>query len=189
MHADTSLLSRIAQLEQSNRRARRTAAAALLVALALPAAAFTAVQDPAAKDADGKVAETIRGSAFEVVDASGKLRARLGLDRDGAPELRLFDGHEKVRVRIGIHKDSDPILTLVDEEDRNRIAMVYDGNPHFVMSRPGGKPVIHMTAAATGDATLLFTHIDGRHNSAIGLRANGDAILIQEKPSSNEEGK
>ena len=182
------LLSRIEHLERSNRRAHRNTMVAVLAAVLVPTIAFVArpAQDQTAKPA----LEVLRGSGFEVVDAAGKVRARLGLDKDNAPELRLFNAAEKVRVRLGIHKDSDPIFTLIDEDDKNRIAMVYDGNPHFVMSRPGGKPVIHMTAAGQGDASLLFTHIDGRHNSAIGLRANGDAILIQEKsPASDGKGK
>jgi hypothetical protein len=181
-----SLVSRLEQLERSHQRARRIAALAVITAFALPAAAFMtqAPQDQTAKPA----LQAVRGTAFEVVDSAGKVRARLGLDKDGAPELRLFDAKEKVRVRAGIHKDTDPILALVDDDDKNRIAMVYDGNPHFVLSRPGGKPVIHMTAASQGDACLLFTHLDGHHNSVIGLKANGDAILTQNKPSASGAG-
>ncbi len=190
MHTDLlPLLTRIDQLERSNRRARRGVAVAVLAALTIPALAFV-TQPGSQVQAPKSALEVIRGSGFEVVDAAGKVRARLGIDKDGAPDLRLFDGREKVRIRVGIHKDTDPIITLVDDDDKNRIAMVYDSNPHFVMSRPGGKPVIHMTAASQGDASLLFTHIDGRHNSAIGLRANGDAILIQEKsPPAEDKGK
>lgn len=175
------LLLRIEQLELSNRRLRRIGSVSLLAALALPGLAFVA---RAAQDPTRPGPETIRVRAVEVVDASGKVRARLGLDQDNAPELRLLDGQEKVRLRAGIHMDREPILALIDQEDQNRITMVYDGaNPHFVMSRPGGKPWIHMTAAAVGDAALMFTHIDGHHNSAIGIRANGDGYLRQIKPS------
>lgn len=188
MTADlTSLSSRLERLERSNRRAHRVATLAVLALVALPTLSFFTRPQEAATD---QPLDVVRGSAIELVDAAGKVRGRLGFDKDGGPELRFFDANAKVRLRMGIHKDAEPIITLVDEDDKNRLALVYDGNPHFVISRPGGKPVIHMTASATGDASLLFTHIDGRHNAVLGIRANGDAISILEKtPPSEDKGK
>lgn len=172
-----SLLSRLECLERGQRRARSVAFLAVVALAAVPALSFSKrpPQDTAAKP------DVVRGSTFELTDSAGKTRARLGFDKDGGPELRFFDAKDKVRLRLGIHKDTEPLITLVDEDDKNRLALVYDGNPHFVISRPGGKPVIHMTSSPSGDASLLFTHIDGHHNAAIGIRGNGDAILIQEK--------
>jgi len=182
-----SLTSRLERLERGRRRARAAVAAAVLCLAAVPSLAFLS---QAPQDSGKAAAGVVRGTTFELVDGEGRVRGRLGFDKDGGPELRLFDVREKVRVRLGIHKDAEPLLTLVDEEDKNRVALVYDGNPHFVMSRPGGKPVIHMTSSPSGDASLLFIHIDGHQNAAIGIRGNGDAVLIQSKsPPEAERGK
>lgn len=178
---DVSLLAqRIEQLEHRCARARRTAATALLIGIALPALAFLP------QDASPAKLETLRGSGFEVVGNDGKVRARLGLDKEGSPEMRLFDSREKVRVRISVHKDSQPLITLVDEEDKNRLSLAYDGSPHVVLSQPGGKPIVHLTASATGAASLLFTHIDGHHNAGLGIHTNGNGFLIQEKPAAGK---
>ena len=181
----SSLAQRIEQLEHRCARARRIAATALVIGVALPALAFLP-QDAAHQKLETQKLETLRGSGFEVVGNDGKVRARLGLDKEGSPEMRLFDSREKVRVRISVHKDSQPLITLVDEEDKNRVSLAYDGSPHVVLSQPGGKPIVHMTASPTGAASLLFTHIDGHHNAGLGIHTDGNGFLIQEKPAAGK---
>lgn len=172
----SQLTARLAELEQRCARARRLAAASLIAALALPTLAFLP-QDAARKP------EIVQAHGYEVVNTDGKVRARLALDTTGSAELRLFDSRDKARVRIGIHKDTEPIINLIDEQNHNRLSLVLSGDPHFVLSRPGGKPIVHMTTATTGAASLLFTHIDGHYNAGIGIHADGKGFLIQEPPA------
>ncbi|MCC6669950.1 MAG: hypothetical protein IT458_02735 [Planctomycetes bacterium] len=174
---------RIDSLEHTCRRMRRAGATALLLCAALPLLAFLPArnaQDPA------RGPEVLRAGSFELTDKSGAVRARLGFDKEGGPELRLFDARGRVRVRVCIHKDEQPLVTLVDEEDKNRLSLAYDGNPHLVLSQPGGKPVAHLTAGATGAASLLFTHKDGMHNAGLGIHVNGDGFLIQRKQEAKQ---
>lgn len=171
------LTERLAELERRCARARRLAAGSLLVALALPTLAFLPQSAQSTPRND-----VIQAHGYEVVNADGKVRARLALDASGSPELRMFDSRDRARIRVGIHKDSEPLITLIDEQDKNRLSMVYSGDPHFVLSQPGGKPTVHMTTASTGAASLLFTHVDGHHNAGIGIHADGRGFLIQETP-------
>ena len=61
-------------------------------------AAADRVQDPEPGE-PGVAYPVVRGTAFELVDAEGVVRARLGLD-EGEPALRLFDAERNSRVRL-----------------------------------------------------------------------------------------
>ena len=79
---DAELRSRIEKLERENRLMKRFGGALLFV---LAGVLLVAAAAPAGK---GK---TVKASAFEVVDAEGKTRARLGMTDTGGVGLRLLN--------------------------------------------------------------------------------------------------
>jgi len=56
----------------------------------------------------GKTSQTIRAERFEVVDATGKVSAVLGMRTDGTPGLWLFDKAGTERVGLVVDKDGTP---------------------------------------------------------------------------------
>jgi hypothetical protein len=178
----SALRLRIEYLERRARRSNRALIAVATLAAAIPLLGLARQQAAAAP------ADVVQAKSFVVVDADGKTRARFGIEENNSTELRLLDSKGRLRIRAAIHKDQEPIVSVVDEEDKNRVAMVYDGNPHFILSQKGGKPAVHLAVNPMGAGSLLFTHKDGNHNAGIGLHASGDSWLIQRKADGSTGG-
>jgi hypothetical protein len=66
---------------------------------------------PGAADASATV---VRASLVELVDETGVVRSRLGVERDGEVVLRLFDEDGTIRVKLGARRDGSG-LVLLDE--------------------------------------------------------------------------
>ena len=87
----TSLSQRLETLEKQNRRLRVSAALALVLVTCL-----------ILMGQSGQGVQTLKAQKFIVVDAAGKVKAFLGTDADGDPELVLNDANEKKRVALYI---------------------------------------------------------------------------------------
>jgi hypothetical protein len=64
--------------------------------------------------AASKGAPVLRGSALELVDGSGQIRARFDVQPDGEVILRLLDAKGTIRVKLGASADGSGLLLLND---------------------------------------------------------------------------
>lgn len=83
--------------------------ALVLAGLAGAASARLAAQDP-------KVPAAVRASRFELVDASGRTRAVLGMSKGGSPELDLRDAEGRPRALLVLDGENLPILLFKDAQ-------------------------------------------------------------------------
>lgn len=102
---DTELAQRLQRLERDNRRLKRLAVAGLaLIAMLL---VVHAVSNPSLRRLVGVhlTPQRIAAREFDVLDDSGKVRVKLGMDCLPAtncwPGISLSDENEKVRTEIG----------------------------------------------------------------------------------------
>ena len=114
-----ALQSRLDRLEARNRLlacALLTLAGLISLFLILSAVAPTAVSD------------VVRARSFEVVDASGEVRAKLGIHPDGSPTLRLCDTSGEIRAELCTRADGATWLSLLDANAQTRAALGTDAD-------------------------------------------------------------
>ena len=109
----------------------RVALAVTTINLALILAAF----HPAA----GNSTDVLRGSALELVDQEGRIRARLNIEPQGEVVLRLLDERGKIRVKLGAATDGSGLLLANDATE----------------------PGVHLLAKASG-SSVRVANKDGR---------------------------
>jgi hypothetical protein len=88
----------------------RRLAVCLMFLNALLLAALAAERGGAAPEA----APVLRGSALELVDTSGQIRARLNIEESGEVVLRLTDEKGQIRVKLGANADGSGLLLAND---------------------------------------------------------------------------
>jgi hypothetical protein len=81
-----------------------------LAGAAVAAAAGLALRDGAA--ADAKVPAVLRAQAIELVDARGRVRAQLNVERSGEVVLRLRDRTGAIRVKLGAGDDGSGLVLM-----------------------------------------------------------------------------
>jgi hypothetical protein len=59
-------------------------------------------------------APVLRGSALELVDENGQLRARLNVEPEGDVVLRMLDEHGTIRVKLGASEEGSGLVLLND---------------------------------------------------------------------------
>ena len=57
----------------------------------------------------------IRAEEFEVLDAAGRVRLRIGLSNDESPFFSMLDPEGQVRARFGLSSDGSAGLAIGDE--------------------------------------------------------------------------
>ena len=65
----------------------------------------------------------LRGQALELVDAAGRIRSRLNVEKDGQVVFRLLDQRGTIRVKLGAGEDGSG-LVLLDERTEPGIQLV-----------------------------------------------------------------
>jgi hypothetical protein len=82
----------------------------------------------------------VKAQAFVVEDADGRIRAELGLTKDG-PRLRLLDGNGTPRIGLAL-PEIGPGLALLDANGVNRAWVVaHSGGPILALFDENGAPV------------------------------------------------
>jgi hypothetical protein len=84
-------------------------------------------------------APVLRGSALELVDAQGTVRARMNVEEGGEVLLRLLDDKGQIRVKLGANAEGSALLLAND----------------------AGEPGIHLLARKDGSGIRLANK-DGR---------------------------
>jgi hypothetical protein len=83
--------------------------------------------------------EVLRGSALELVDDGGRIRARLNVEPSGEVVLRLLDRRGTIRVKLGAGEDGSGLLLANDATE----------------------PGVHLLAKADG-SSIRVANKDGR---------------------------
>jgi len=60
----------------------------------------------------------IRAEEFEVLDAAGRVRLRIGLSNDESPFFSMLDAEGQVRARFGLSSDGSAGLAIGDENGK-----------------------------------------------------------------------
>jgi hypothetical protein len=69
------------------------------------------------------VDDVARARAFELIDASGKVRASLAFGFGGSPVLSLYDSARKVGLRLSLTREGDSFLTLSGSARRSHLSL------------------------------------------------------------------
>lgn len=88
----------------------------------------------------GGVARVVEAERFVLRDATGKVRAELGL-RDGRPGLALFDEKGERRAQLAMLPDGSSSLTFYDRDGNARavVRVGPEGDPHLDLREADGK--------------------------------------------------
>ncbi len=98
---------------------------------------------------------SIEAQGFILRDASGAMRARLGMV-DGAPSLALYDSNARLRAAIAVETEG-PILSLFNGDGTPRLVIGARGDQAFVILRDAdGAPRAAMAVQEDGSPNLYL---------------------------------
>ncbi len=113
---------------------------AILTALNVAILAGTALERGRAREQDDGV---LRGTALQLVDAHGTMRARLNVERNGEVVLRLLDQEGTIRVKLGAGKDGSGLLLANDATEPGVHILAKDsGSSLRVVNKDGRQRVV-----------------------------------------------
>jgi hypothetical protein len=143
-----AVLERLEKLERQNRRFKLAGVVALI---ALGALVLMGQTQP-----EGR---TIRAGEFDLVDASGRVRAKLGLDDKGkSPALDLYDAHGFAVATLYASVGRTGGLLLGDADSGANISLITTAlvGPELRFGDTGGVRVALSLSRKTGDVSLVF---------------------------------
>ena len=144
MPALTLLAHRVTQLEQQNRLFK---CAGMLLLLLLGSVTLVAAQER------GK-GQTIEAERFVLKDANGRMRADLGMDKNGGVRFVLYDENEKQRLNAASFNEG-PGLALFDENGAVRFSVSQSNRgPSLVFNDENQKPHVIRLSRRVGIAFL-----------------------------------
>ena len=175
------------------------AAVCLVVAVAAVAYAAGKVRTP--------VTPVLRTRGIELVDRSGKARARWLVDDQGGLALAMADRHDTLRLgmwidasngnariafcdkggteRMGLvmSQEGNGSLYLLDRQHTMSVALtMIDGQPTFALGDKKGKSRTGMSVAADGSSALRFLGTDGKERVEVGVAADGSgSVRVRDK--------
>jgi hypothetical protein len=85
----------------------------------------------------------LRAERFEVVDAQGALRMRLGVEQSGAANVVVYDPSGRMRLAVGLADDGQPVMGFWDPAGQPRLGAGFDptGGPSYVIRGDGGQVI------------------------------------------------
>lgn len=136
---------------------------------------------PQVAAAQGKqpgVAEVVKARRFEVVDAAGKVRARLSVGPTG-PSLDLYDGSGNERASLFAVPDGSPGLDLHDAAGKARagLAVFSDGRPFLGLSDAAGKQRAVLSVSPDGGADLELSDAAEKLRVLLSVLPDGSPFL------------
>lgn len=78
--------------------------------------------------------KVIQAERFELVDASGRIRALFETDRDGSPGIQLFDKSGQARAKVALDKNGEPEIVPTDKGGRTPAPAKASGIPDVVQA-------------------------------------------------------
>lgn len=123
--------NRLGRLERENRRLKHLGVGLLVGMVAVGLLAVVAVVRLGQAGSE-KRAKVVEAEKIVLRDASGKIRAELGLSADGSPRLDFFDRDEKRRAGLFLVPDGAR-LYLADKTGTLQAALAMSGDSPSVL--------------------------------------------------------
>jgi hypothetical protein len=127
-------------------------------AAAIPSAASTDMKTPALAPR-----QIVSASAFVLLDAAGKPRAKIGVNEEGQANFALFDRDDHPRAQIVVDNQGAPSVRLYDTSNKLRLSLEVssDGIPAVRLMDSGNRMRGLLGIDTEGDAGLDFYAHDG----------------------------
>jgi hypothetical protein len=144
---------KLAELQRSNRRLRHTIGALVLCGGALIGMA----------QASSGISDSVEARQFVLRDSSGRVRAALGSNPDGAVGLNLDDANGRTLATLVVDSKGSPGLDLYDQGGKRRavIAVSAEGVPGVGLYDANGRLKTSLDAPAVNTPGLAFYN-DGK---------------------------
>ena len=156
------------ELEDANRRLRRFGWSVLIGAVVVlgGTAAVVAMFATQRLPAPGSV---VQARSFVLQDAQGRVRASLGVTKEGSVQLALQDDQGNPRARMSVLEDGSTGLALVDSSGHPRAALglLSDGTINLVFADRGGQSRAVFGLTPGGASSLVLA--DGKGVTRAGL--------------------
>jgi hypothetical protein len=148
--SETELAGRLERLERDNRRLKRFALAALVLAATL--ATIYATQP---------VPESFTAHEFNVVDDSGGVRVKMGMLL-GKPVITFFDAQNMPRALMGVDSSGAPNIYFNDAQGTPRMDMsIGESGPYIMLRDAGGNPGARLEVTASGQPEISLLDQQG----------------------------
>lgn len=150
---------KIAELERCNRRLRHALAALLLCGGALIVMA----------QAGSGTSESVEARQFVLRDSSGRVRAALGSNPDGAVGLNLDDANGRTLATLVVDGKGSPGLDLYDQSGKRRamIAVAPQGTPGVGLYDANGRLRTSLDSPTANAPGLAFYNDHGKPTSGM----------------------
>ena len=148
-HGLSTVLGRLDRLERQNHNMKR-GVAVLAAIMAFATVALSVGQSFSHTD-------VVEAREFRVRDATGTIRATLGLDPEGEPNFILSDRNGRGRAGLSVIGDGEALLNFTDADDTVHLALgtTASGYPLLrVYDRAGGERV--WLGLSPGESPSLF---------------------------------
>ncbi|MBI5850588.1 MAG: hypothetical protein HZB39_06045 [Planctomycetes bacterium] len=161
------LQSRLARLEQSLLRWRRSASCIAALALGLTLLAWSSV-------ADG-----LDARRFRLLDDAGRVRAALDFDARDEPRFALVDAAGKPRLQLRL-QGAEAFVDLLDERGRHRLGLAIDtaGLPQVLLLDEEQRPRYQLAMNEKGAPGMMFLAGDSTICAGQGIDTNGEPWRI-----------
>lgn len=159
-----------ARLDRAASRAEARRRAPVLIALALAAVALFGWRYQRSN-------ARVFAESFTVVDAEGRERAVLEVDRDGTSTLALSDPRGRRSLEIASHGDGIVGMWISDVQGRKRIGLSMGGDAQtcaMTLYHPSGQPLL--TFGARPDQTGGLSVFDDAGHERLRLGTNAEGI-------------
>jgi hypothetical protein len=172
---DRVLVRRMEEVERDNLRLRRMGLYMLVGVGALLGLAAAFVVVAARHGMPGFVPELAEAHRFVVRDDEGRLRAALGMSKEGNAQVVLQDERGRDRLRLSVLPDGGAGVAFVDSTGNSRmvLGLLPDQSASVVMADGGGKTRTVLGLSPNGASTILFADKGGTARAGLGVDARG----------------
>lgn len=119
---------------------------------------------------------------LRLVDAEGRVRARLHIAEDGEPDFSLYDQNEQARLRLFMKPDGRPGLRMLDQVGRERFnlsTLAGDAAPYINFLDERQELSLLLSAGAGGAPFIRFWDSVDRRRMELRVDTLGRPAIVQ----------
>ncbi|MGH9357712.1 MAG: hypothetical protein ACRD1O_00885 [Terriglobia bacterium] len=162
--SEAELVKRLEKLERDNRRLKRSALAALMLAAVLLAGYAASCSRNQRASGARNAPEKITAHEIDLTDSSGKVRVKMYADEKGATGIVLSDAKGKKRAAVAVDSSGGTAgiaLTDAQGEPREMMGVDSSGAPGIWLDDAQGIPRASMAVSSSGNPTIELTDAQG----------------------------